>query len=134
LSSTGTYKVRARVTDLAGNEATTASKTFTVSAVTSYSTVSALVRTSDPADGMSAQQLGNVQLAHPLDLDKSPGSAQAGNPALVYNSSSVSAKPVIQATIATPNNASLPSQIGIQLTWNGSTGSTVNYNTTGFNP
>src|SRR5262249_13377244 len=49
LSSTGTYRVRARVTDLAGNEGTSASSTFTVSAVTAYSVAEALVRTSDPA-------------------------------------------------------------------------------------
>src|SRR5262249_24516899 len=134
LSGTGTYRVRARVTDLAGNEGTSASSTFTVSAVTAFSVLSALVRSSDPIDGLSMQQLGNVQLAHALDLDRSPGSGQSGSPALVYNSDSVSVKPVVQATIATPNNAALPSQIGIQLTWNGSTGTTVNYSTTGFNP
>src|SRR5207247_1055161 len=111
LAGAGTYRVRARITDLAGNEGTSADKTFTVSSVTSYSVASALVRTSDPMDGMAQQQLGNVQVTHALDLDRSPSGQQAGNPSLVYNSSSISVKPIVQATINTPNNAALPTQI-----------------------
>ena len=97
LSAAGTYRVRARVTDLAGNEGTSSSSTVTVSSVTAYSLASSQIRTSDPADGMSQLQLGNVQVTHPLDLDRSPGAAQSGNPTLVYNSSSVSVKPIVQA-------------------------------------
>jgi hypothetical protein len=119
LASTGTYKVRARVTDLAGNQATTASKTFTVTSSTSFSIADARIRTSDPVDGNSQAQLGNVAVVHALDMDRSPGHGAAGNPMLVYNSASVSQKPIVQTTIVTPNNAALPSTIGIEITWNG---------------
>jgi RHS repeat-associated protein len=135
LAGAGTYRVRARATDLAGHEGTSTDKTFTVTSATAYSISNAQVRTADPFDGMDREQLGNAQLVHALDLDRSPGGGQAGDPSLVYNSDSVSVKPIVQATVATRNDVSLPSQLGIELTWNGvSQGAPVYYNTTGLNP
>src|SRR5205823_12480143 len=70
--------------------------------------------------------------SQPLDLDQSPGSGQSGNPALVYHSSQVSQKPIVQVQLSSANNASLPSTISAQLTYNGTTAATVTYSTTGF--
>jgi hypothetical protein len=70
------------------------------------------------ADGSPLAQLGDVQVSHPLDLDMSPGSNQSGDPALVYNSSLVSVKPIVQATLQTDTAAALPATLSATLTWN----------------
>jgi RHS repeat-associated protein len=120
LSSTGTYPMRARVTDLAGTQGTSSTQTVVVTSQTSWSVASAGVPTSDPLTGDALDQLGNVTLRVPFDLDQSPGTSQAGNPALVYNSDSLSnVQTVVQATVQTPNNAALPGSIAVQLTWDG---------------
>jgi RHS repeat-associated protein len=90
---------------------------------------------SDPQEGMSLEQLGNMSLQHPLDLDHSPGTAQSGDMALVYNSRSVHVRPVVQAVINSPNNAPMASSITLQLTWDGTPqNSQVFTNFSGFNP
>jgi len=68
---------------------------------------------SDPQDGDAAGQLGNEQLLHPLDLDRSPGTSQGGSPAFVYNSDSVSVQPIVQVSLTTDNapGATLPPSI-----------------------
>ncbi len=76
----------------------------------------------------------SVSFSHALGLDQSPGSQQSGDPALVYNSDTVSQQPIIQVQLNTPNNASLPSSIQGDLTFNGTAARTVTYNTTGFTP
>src|SRR5262249_9740498 len=119
LPGTGTYPMRARVTDLAGNQGTSSTQTVQVTAVSNAWQGSAQVLTSDPVDGQSLEQLGNVQVQHALNLDQSPGTSQSGDPALVYNSDSVNVRPVVQASIAPPTNAPLPGSINVQLTWNG---------------
>jgi hypothetical protein len=60
-----------------------------------------------------------------LDLDKSPGTQQAGNPALVHNANTVTVKPIVQATLASANNAALPSTVSATLTFNGVTTGTL---------
>ena len=70
---------------------------MTVTSVTSWSATGQVLSV-DPEAGMDREQLGNLRLVHELDLDKSPGRQQGGNPALVYNSSTVSVKPLVQAT------------------------------------
>src|SRR5262249_6731286 len=118
LGATGPYAVRARVTDLAGNQATSGSQAFQVTSQATWS-LSAQVLTSDPVTGDAQDQLGDVRVAVPLDLDRSPGTAQAGDPALVYNSDGVGVRPIIQAAVQTPNTGGLPMQLTAQLTWNG---------------
>src|SRR5262249_32280096 len=88
----------------------------------------------DPLTGDWQTQLGDVALIHALDLDRSPGSGQGGNPALVYHSSSLSQKPIVQVTLPSANNASLPATISAQLTFDGTTATTMTYSTTGYAP
>jgi RHS repeat-associated protein len=134
LSGTGTYTLRARVTDLAGNEGTSANSTVVVSTVASPWVATTLALAADPVTGDMTAQLGDVSVSHPLDLDQSPGTGQGGSPALVYHSSSVSQKPVVQVTLPSANSASLPATITADLTFNGTQAATVTYSTTGFAP
>jgi RHS repeat-associated protein len=129
LPGTGSYSIRARVSDLAGNERTSAVQGFSV--VSTVPLLSASVLDSDPQSGMDQEQLGNLQLVHALDLDQSPGTSQGGNPALVYNSRAVSVRPLIQVALATSPTAALPATVALQLTWNGTPQSTVSFNTDG---
>ena len=129
-ASTGTYTLRAQVTNLAGNTGTSSSVNLVISSATSWS-LTAQVLTADPQSGDATDQLGNVTQSVALDLDQSGGSA-ANGAALVYNSDSVSQKPVIQAVIQSPNNAALPASVTATLTWAGTTGATLTYNTTGL--
>ena len=99
LPSTGTYNVRARVTDLAGNEGASNVVTITVQS-SSLGLADAFVLESDPWEGWSLEQLGNIALAHALDFDLSPGSAQGGNPSLVYNSMHVDVRPIVHAVLS----------------------------------
>jgi RHS repeat-associated protein len=130
LAGTGTYPVRARVTDQAGNQQTSATATVMVNSATSWS-ATAQVLTSDPQAGDAQDQLGNVQLAHSLNLDLS-GGGQSGGAALIYNSDSTNVKPIIQATLQSPNNAALPATVTAVLTWNGAVGATLTYSTSGL--
>jgi RHS repeat-associated protein len=135
LSAAGTYPMRARVTDLAGNQGTSATVTVVVSSVTAWGTDTAQVLSADPQEGMTEQQLGNVSLKEPLNLEQSPESdCGCGGHYLVYNSDSVNQLPIVQATIPSANNAALPSSLSAQLTFNGVTGATVTYSTSGKSP
>src|SRR5262249_38079002 len=116
LGATGTYHLQASVTDLAGNTATSAPATMVVTAATSWSLTAAAL-SSAPAAAQPREALGAVVLAHPLDLDISPGSGQAGNPALVYDGTSLNLQPVIQGVVSAVNNAALPGTIGVELIW-----------------
>jgi hypothetical protein len=71
-------------------------------------------------DAMPLQQLGDLQVSEPVDLDQSPGTVQSGNAALAYNSDEVTVQPIVQATIPTDNasGVGLPSSITATLTWN----------------
>ena len=129
-ASTGTYTLRAQVTNLAGNTGTSSSVNLVISSASSWS-MTAQVLTADPQSGDATDQLGNVTQSLALDLDQSGGSASNGA-ALVYNSDSVSQEPVIQAVIQSPNNAALPASVTATLTWAGTTGATLTYNTTGL--
>jgi RHS repeat-associated protein len=135
LSAAGTYQIRARVTDLAGNQATTAAQSFTIGSVASpWTLTDAVIRTSELAGGSPDLQLGDMQLAEPLDLDRSPGTSQSLDPALIYNSSMVNVKPIVQATLITDNAVSLPATFTATLTWNGTAQTPVTFSTTGDHP
>ncbi len=130
LSGTGTYPMRARVSDRAGNQGTSATATVVVSSAASWS-MTAQVLTADPQAGDALDQLGDVQRSHALDLDQS-GGGQSGGAALVYNSDSVAQQPIIQATLQSANGASLPATVSAVLTWNGTAGATLTYSTSGL--
>src|SRR5262249_44745052 len=60
---------------------------------------------------------GGLRLAHPLDFDLSPGTAVGGDPALVYNSDTVSVRPIISAFIASGPDDPVPLDIQARLKW-----------------
>jgi RHS repeat-associated protein len=62
---------------------------------------------------------GALRLSQPLDFDQSPGTSVGGNPALVYNSATVDVRPIIQMTLSGPGYGPAPTQVQLQLTWNG---------------
>jgi RHS repeat-associated protein len=108
-----------------------------------------------------AAQNGNVQIQQALDFRHSvptcscgcvgesgnapqgqtgaSGEVQTDNnadplPALVYNSETVGVRPIIQGTYYTDTYGSVPTQIQVQLTWNGTPQPAVTYSTAGHNP
>jgi RHS repeat-associated protein len=119
LPGTGTYPMRARITDLAGNQGTSAVVTMTVNTVSNAWTATGQVLTADPLDGQAQEQLGDVQVSHAVDLDQSPGSGQSGDPAFTYNSDQVSVQPIVQVGWQTDSSGALPSSVVATLTWNG---------------
>ncbi len=133
LSTATTYWLRARVDDLAGNEGTSGVSSFAIPTLTAWSG-QATALSADPVEGDALFQMGALQFSHALDLDQSPGTSQAGAPALAYDSGQVSQQPIIQLQLDSPNNASLPASITARLTFNGTTGPTMTYSTSGFAP
>ncbi|HVS34951.1 MAG TPA: RHS repeat-associated core domain-containing protein, partial [Gemmataceae bacterium] len=127
-----TYKIKAKVNDLAGNTGGSSMQTVSVTSASSWSLVGAEQLTSDPINGDALDQLGDVTAEMPLNLDQS-GGTQDGGAALVYNSDSAFNNPVIEAVIDTSNSAALPSQITAVLYWDG-TPSTGVYSTVGLSP
>jgi len=135
LSALGTYSMRARVSDRAGNQGTSTTVSTQIIIVTNPWNTGGQVLTSDPFDGMSQDQLGNLQVTHALDLDQSPGTAQGGGPSLVYNSDAVSVRPIVSIDIPTDNATTMPASLTVQLTWNnGTPQATQTFYTTGHSP
>src|SRR5262249_24431879 len=90
IGATGIINIRTHVTDLAGNigDSNVVSISIDSDAIPwgpARGGTNGVV-TMDMADGQVMQQMGGLRLTHALDLDRSPGSGQSGNPALVYNS------------------------------------------------
>ncbi len=135
LSGQGTYTLQGRVTDLAGNQGTSATVSLQVVAGSPWSVTGQALSQLDPS-GDAVSQLGNAMLSQPIDLTQSGGGGLGAPPApaLVYNADSVTEKPAIQLAIPTDNTQSLPSTITVQLTFNGTTGALTTYTTTGFSP
>jgi hypothetical protein len=71
------------------------------------------------AEPLGLDPLGNLQLVHALDLDTSPGiGTQTGGMSLVYNSSTVNVRPIIQVIVQTPNDVTtLPAILQVTLYW-----------------
>ncbi len=135
LSGTGTYTLQAFVSDLAGNQGSSALATMTVTSASGWGYVLTGANadpTSNTMPGDPQAELGDVTLSQPLILDRSGEADQAGDPALVYHSSQVDAYPVVQVQVQTPNNASLPASIAARLTFNGVAAATVTYSTSGL--
>jgi YD repeat-containing protein len=133
LSSVASYPMQARVTDLAGNQGTSASPTMTMYASSSWTLQSAAVLTA-ASDSERQLQMGDAQLSYPVDFDQSPGAGSSLNSALLYNSDTVSFTPIVQAVLQAPNSGSLPSTITGTLTINGTAQSPVTFSTSGFSP
>lgn len=135
----GTYPMRARLNDKAGNQGTSSTKTVVVNTSPTTYAITGQQRTSDVDQGLLipfgaawySPQTGDLRAAHPLDFDQSPGTAVGGDPFLIDNSDSVSVKPILEATLASDPAGAIPSQIQVQLTFNGVTQSWVNFSTTG---
>ena len=72
--ATGSYPLRALVSDQAGNQGTSNTVTVVVNSATTW-TMTTQALTADPLAGDAQDQLGNVQLSHALDLDQSGGGA-----------------------------------------------------------
>jgi RHS repeat-associated protein len=132
--SVGTIGIRARVTDRAGNQATSSTSSLQVTTTGSPWQMTATALTVDPSEGDALSQLGDASYVIPLDLDVSPGTSESGDPALIYHSSQVMVQPVIQATLASDNAYALPSLLRAVLTWDGTAQPEVDFSTTGFAP
>ena len=62
---------------------------------------------------------GGVRLSQALDFDQSPGTDVGGNPALVYNSATVSVRPIVQLQVQTDPMLPAPTSAQITLTFDG---------------
>ncbi|MBI1918883.1 MAG: SBBP repeat-containing protein [Planctomycetes bacterium] len=128
--SIGTVRLRARVSDKAGNEGQSAVKSLTVQSTTG-SPIFNLTQQVDPFTGDPVFQRGDLVITQPLDLDLSPGTAVSGNPALVYNSDRVNVKPIITAGILWDSNQTFLPSVNAQLTFKGVTQPMQSYSTSG---
>jgi streptogramin lyase len=107
-------------------------------------------RSDDPADGLLvpygpvavSPQTGNLQARVPLDFEQGVHGSGDGwsavlglptlQPALVYTSSSTNVKPLVEVTLLSDPQGSVPTSIDATLTWNnGSPQSPVNFSTSG---
>src|SRR5262249_19013311 len=80
--------------------------------------------------GQVAPQNGNLHIELPFDLGQ--GGTGAFSTALVYASETVTVKPILEATLASDAQGSVPTQIQVQLTWNnGTPQSAVTFSTSG---
>jgi hypothetical protein len=136
----GTYPMRARLNDKAGNQGTSATQTTVVNTAPSTWTITGQQRATDPEQGtvltfgagLLSPNTGGLRIIHLLDFDLSPGTSVGRNPALVYNSETANPQPIVEATLASDPSGSVPSQIQVQLTWNnGTPQSWVTFSTTG---
>jgi RHS repeat-associated protein len=122
-SSSGSYTITATVTDT-GGQSVTVTSTATVSNAWTVLAGSG-ARTADPdrADliplGEASVDLnqGAVRISHALDFDQSPGTEVGGSPALVYNSATVSPRPVIQLQLQSDPNTGNPAATQYQVAW-----------------
>ena len=118
------YEVNAQVTGLSGVVGTSPTQNITVGTVSGAWTNNAVAPSSNVNGGLSDLELGNVSDSHGLVLDQNGGSMDGGA-SLVYNSDSVSQKPIIQTSLQSSNTTSLPSTISGTLTWDPNGSNTV---------
>src|SRR5439155_4442647 len=133
----GTFPLEARVIDSNNQTGTSSTQTTVVNTSPTTWTTTNQIRTSDVAQGLLissnslgvdsvSAQTGNVRLAFPLDFDLSPGTSvsslngETAAPALVHNSQAAAPQPIIEATLASDPNGSVPTSIKTQLTIDGS--------------
>ena len=122
--SGGYYQISVTVSDDGWTVVTTMDMQVSATAAPQW-TVDATERQDDSATGtwlpvgevMVSPNTGAVQLSQPLDFDQSPGTSVGGNPALVYNSATVS-QPIIEVTLP-PGSSTEVRRITATLTWAG---------------
>ncbi|MFL5242523.1 MAG: SBBP repeat-containing protein [Gemmataceae bacterium] len=131
LPGTGTYPMRVRVTDLAGNQATSATQNIVVNAVGSAWTLTGQEIAADPLSGDALNFEGNAHLEAPINLSQSSDGSAYHQTRLVYNSDTVTVMPIIQGILQADNAVALPPSITAQLTWNGTVVATQTYTITG---
>jgi YD repeat-containing protein len=139
-SSSGSYTITATVTDTGGQSVTITSTATVSNAWTVLSSSGARTADPDRADliglGEASVDLnqGAVRISHALDFDLSPGTAMGGSPALVYNSATVSPRPVIQLQLQSDPNTGNPAATQYQVAWsfNGVNQSTATFPVSNF--
>jgi virginiamycin B lyase len=97
------------------------------------------VPSTDPYQGVTvsagqdstAPGTGNLQVVQPLDFEQSTEPYLGIPPALVYNSNTAYALPILQTTLNSDANGAVPSQLQVSWTWNNTNQSGVNFGTTG---
>ncbi len=102
-------------------------------------TVTAVQRVTDPLQatvvpfGLASvsPNTGGFRTAVPLDLDQSPGTSVGRDAALLYNSETVSPKPIIEFTVTTVAGNGLPTEIDVDLTFNGTDQGNTVFSTSG---
>jgi len=114
VTTTGTRKLRARVTDLAGNQGTSAAATVTVVATASPWAPTLAVTGTDALEGDAALLEGSLSAGHALDLDRGPG---ASGFALAYDSQSADPRPVVTIQVAVDNSQPPPDFVLVHLTF-----------------
>src|SRR5206468_635106 len=105
-------------------------------------TATSLVRANDPERvlllplGEAQVDLsgGAIRISQTLDMDISPGTDVGRNPMLVYNSATVSVRPIIKILLTTDPLAALPDDVQLRLTFNGVTDSWKSFDLTGHTP
>jgi hypothetical protein len=75
---------------------------------------------------------GGLRLTQALDFDLSPGTSVGGDPALDYNSDTVSVHPIVEVNVPLPASYGVPTQLVATPTWNnGSPQGAVAFSTSG---
>ena len=83
---------------------------------------------------------GNLQTSIPLDpappcnCGQDTSAALHSDLSLAYNSDTVSVQPIIETTYQSDPNGPVPTQIQVQLTWNGTAQPWVTFSTAGHSP
>ena|GEM_PF-901938 len=136
-SETGTYAVRLAIAE--GNLTTNVGAEATI--IPDWSISGAQL--TNQAGGAEIATLGHagialntggLRISQELDFDLSPGTNVGGSPALVYNSDTVHARPIIQAELQSSEDDPVPESIKVQLTFNGVTQDWITYETTDHEP
>jgi RHS repeat-associated protein len=130
----GTYTITTTVSD-DGGQTTSFTSTATIAGPWSIIGSQSGQRTDDPdkalllpvSEATVDLNQGGLRLSHALDFDQSPGSDVGGTPALVYNSVTADAQPVIQLAVQGDANAGAPSQAVVQLIWDNVAQTPVTY-------
>lgn len=135
--------MRARVTDLAGNEGTSPAATVQVSPPpppwtptdltwAARSGYAGLSGWTSAADGLL--YAGDVTASHPLDLNVNLPSCGCQNRALSYHSQEAAPAPVVQARLTNDAALGLPAHVYGTLTWDGARVGGVDYDVSKLSP
>jgi hypothetical protein len=73
---------------------------------------------------------GGMTISQPLNLDLSSAMSPTSGAALVYDANSIDTRPIIQLQVQTSSGSGVPSDIKLDLTFNGVNEGTVTFSTT----